>query len=565
MFGCHHFLLTDHPRSPSRPAVLMGDSASHKPLSPGFLPRIAILGILFILELIAITVWLDAASLFGRGGLIGFMGQWGSRILQSIVVFVSLVLTFSYFGAKTSIQRLSDRLTHTPIAWGWLACHAGAMMGFGVLSALLFAHNPGVSSDWEAGAWLASGVFGIVLAGFAFLPPKSWLQLFRDTGPIWICAAPAAIAVALFARLARLLWNSAAALTFAEVHAVLRVFLPAVISDPAARIIGTPRFRVIVDPECSGLEGVGLILIFSIAWLWFFRHECRFPRALIVIPAGVLAMWLLNAFRISALILIGNAGAPGVALGGFHSQAGWIAFNGVALGFSLAFRRIPWLMAGDPAAARLPVANPTAAWLAPFLTILAAAMVSRAFSSGFEWLYPLRFFAAAAVLWSFRRKYAGLDWSVARMAPLVGALVFVMWLAVDWAAGIHPANAIASGLASLPVPAKVAWLIFRVLAAVVTVPLAEELAFRGFLIRRLMSADFETIDPRAFTYVALLVSSVAFGTLHGGRWIAGTLAGLLYAWSFLRRGSIGDAVVAHATTNALLALWVLIGGKWHLW
>jgi CAAX prenyl protease-like protein len=83
--------------------------------------------------------------------------------------------------------------------------------------------------------------------------------------------------------------------------------------------------------------------------------------------------------------------------------------------------------------------------------------------------------------------------------------------------------------------------------------------------RRLISPDFEAVDPRIFSYVALLASSLAFGMLHGGRWISGTLAGLLYAIALLRRGSIGDAVVAHATTNALLAAWVLIGGNWYLW
>ena len=41
-----------------------------------------------------------------------------------------------------------------------------------------------------------------------------------------------------------------------------------------------------------------------------------------------------------------------------------------------------------------------------------------------------------------------------------------------------PDNGIATGLASLPAPAKFSWLMFRTLAAVVTVPLAEELAFR---------------------------------------------------------------------------------------
>jgi membrane protease YdiL (CAAX protease family) len=53
--------------------------------------------------------------------------------------------------------------------------------------------------------------------------------------------------------------------------------------------------------------------------------------------------------------------------------------------------------------------------------------------------------------------------------------------------------------------------------------------------------------------------------LHGRLWIAGALAGLIYAFALLRRGRIGDAVAAHATTNALLAAWVLCFNQWHLW
>ena len=96
-------------------------------------------------------------------------------------------------------------------------------------------------------------------------------------------------------------------------------------------------------------------------------------------------------------------------------------------------------------------------------------------------------------------------------------------------------------------------------------PVAEELAFRGFLIRRLLSPYFESLSPREYSVAAVLISSLLFGLLHGERWLAGTFAGLFYAVAFLRRGRIGDAVVAHATTNSLLAAWVLANGKWHLW
>jgi CAAX prenyl protease-like protein len=100
---------------------------------------------------------------------------------------------------------------------------------------------------------------------------------------------------------------------------------------------------------------------------------------------------------------------------------------------------------------------------------------------------------------------------------------------------------------------------------VLTVPIAEALAFRGFLIRRLISPDFDSIDLRQYTYVGVLISSLAFGLMYGERWLAGTVAGVFYAVALLWRGRIGDAVIAHATTNAALAAWVLLRGQWNLW
>jgi CAAX prenyl protease-like protein len=117
----------------------------------------------------------------------------------------------------------------------------------------------------------------------------------------------------------------------------------------------------------------------------------------------------------------------------------------------------------------------------------------------------------------------------------------------------------------LSTPARIGWLSVRTLAAVVTVPIAEELAFRGFLLRRLISSDFEAVSFQRWTFLAVMGSSVAFGLMHGDRWIAGTVAGLLYAVAQKWQGRIGDAVVAHGVTNALIAAWVLMGGHWSLW
>jgi membrane protease YdiL (CAAX protease family) len=52
--------------------------------------------------------------------------------------------------------------------------------------------------------------------------------------------------------------------------------------------------------------------------------------------------------------------------------------------------------------------------------------------------------------------------------------------------------------------------------------------------------------------------------LHG-RWLAGTVAGLLFAAALYRRGRLMDAVVAHATANALITAYVLTTGQWSIW
>jgi len=539
-------------------------------LTSGLLQRVTILAALFMLELVTISASLDTEALDHRGGLTGLVGDWGPSILRSIVAVAAVFVTFGYLNAKGALQRISNQILRTPaIDWRFFAGHVCAIVAFSILSALLFAGRPpALDSNFVAASWLLAGLIAIALAGCAFVPPKLWIGLIRCTDKVWVYALAAGIAAGLIVSLGRSLWKPTSALTFSLVKALLGPFVSGMVANPAKMIIGTQSFKVAISPQCSGLEGVGLMLIFGILWLWFFRYECRFPQALLLIPAGVSILFLLNAVRIAALILIGNAGAPQVALGGFHSQAGWIAFNGVALGFSVAASRLPWLTRKQEKRALQDSSaeNPTAAYLVPFLLILAVAMISRAATSGFEWLYPLRFFAAAAALWFFRRKYRELDWRFTWFAPAVGSVVFVIWLALDRAAGPHSNNnGIASGIASLPTAGWIAWLTFRTLAAVVTVPIAEELAFRGFLIRRLISSDFESLDARRFTYFSVLVSSVAFGFLHGGRWLAGTIAGLLYAASLLRRGRIGDAVVAHATTNAWLAAWVLFRGNWHLW
>ena len=113
--------------------------------------------------------------------------------------------------------------------------------------------------------------------------------------------------------------------------------------------------------------------------------------------------------------------------------------------------------------------------------------------------------------------------------------------------------------------ARFGWIGTRAVAAVITVPIAEELAYRGYLMRRLTRADFESVPFRDAGWPALLITAAAFGAVHGALWGPGILAGLVFGALAIKTGKFGEAVAAHMLTNALLAAYVVVFDQWQLW
>jgi exosortase E/protease (VPEID-CTERM system) len=546
----------------------------------GLIPRLLVLAAVLAAETLLGSYLIQAVpvdTLTGAAAIVRNIQHW---LFRFIIAYGACLVLLAYLRGPAFRAALSEA-DQAPVRPGWAIAHAALIVLFLYLS--VFLYTPAVPFWATTLAWHLAALAAALALFAALAPLPVWIGIVRKTGGLPVFALlPAAAAVAAI-QLSQMLWAPAASVTFRLVRLLLAPFLPALKSDPVSLTLATDRFAVQIAEICSGLEGVGLMLAFCGAWLWLFRREYYFPRVLIVVPIGVLVAFLLNGVRIAAIMLIGDAGYERVATVGFHSQAGWIAFNLAAFGVAMLAHTNPWMScvaaerrarravrtgqsaagAADATQAAAKAENPTAAFLMPLLVILAAGMIAHALSADFEWLYPARLFAAAAALWLYRRSYAGVDFRFSWRGPAVGAAIFALWWVFSYY--VTEPKGPPSALEQLPPGLREAWIACRVAAAILTVPVAEELAYRGYLMRRIASPKFESVPLTATRWPALLVSAAAFGVMHGSLWIPGIIAGLAYGALAVRTGRLGESIAAHGTTNALLAAYVLFFGGWQLW
>jgi exosortase E/protease (VPEID-CTERM system) len=359
------------------------------------------------------------------------------------------------------------------------------------------------------------------------------------------------------------LWGVLSTATLRAAGWLLEHLAGGVTLDPSRSLLGLRGFSVLVAPVCSGVDGLGLVVLFEALWISLARSTLRFPRALLLLPLGATAALGANVLRITLLVLVGASGRAELAVGAFHSKLGWLLFVAIALGSMAIAERTRWLRRPDASGAGedgLPFA--AAAYLAPLLAALAAGLVASAWSEGpLDRGYAGRAAAGAAALLLVRRSLPRPSLSLTLPATLLGIAVSAGWIVL--AMGDH-GGALAVAVARLSSPARVAWIAMRLAGSCVVTPVVEELAFRGFLLPWLVSADFERVSQRAWTWPAVLLSSLAFGALHA-HWLLGTAAGIAFAAARLWRGKLGDAILAHALCNAAIAAAVLLGGRWELW
>lgn len=183
------------------------------------------------------------------------------------------------------------------------------------------------------------------------------------------------------------------------------------------------------------------------------------------------------------------------------------------------------------------------------------------------WIYPLQTLLCAALLVFFWREYQFHPLRRPLFTVSIALLVFLLWIAPQQffafparLIGFNPDTLVGTPLAYW------ATLIVRFLRLAVVVPLVEEIFWRGFLLRYLISERFETVPFGAFSWLSFSIVTLAFGFSHlMADWPAALVTGALYNLVAYQTKSLASCVLAHALTNLALGLWIVATGQWGFW
>jgi len=345
--------------------------------------------------------------------------------------------------------------------------------------------------------------------------------------------------------------------TFQSVVFVLKVFGLEATAKPTewGGILSSNSFSIHIWPACSGVEGFALTILFLGCYFYAFKESLRFPNVWVLLPIGLLLSWALNVLRIAALFSIGMNGHPELAVSGFHTHAGWLAFSILAFALIGLSTSVPWFRRGNTAPQPL-LEDWTAARTLPFAAFMGAALLLSTFTVIPDLWYVVKVLAMSFALAVFLPVYrAHLSWRIDKLAVPAGIVIGLLWIALGLTGST--ASTLNTVLASLPIGVWLGWVLVRLLGTVVLVPVVEELVFRGYLLDRFSH------NGGATRVIGLLVSTGLFAVMHE-RWALAGCAGLVYGLLYLRSHRVTDSIVAHSASNAIIGLYALATAQWSL-
>lgn len=223
-------------------------------------------------------------------------------------------------------------------------------------------------------------------------------------------------------------------------------------------------------------------------------------------------------------------------------------------------------------------ASPEWPYLVPMGVFMAFIFVGGLDKSLYPWAYVGRTLVVGALLiWLWPRLKRDVRWTHLPLGVLVGIVGTIQWIGmelllikligrggfnlslVQLVSNIDNYYDYPSSFAS---PAMLwSFLAVRLLGPVLVVPFTEEIFWRDWLWRTVATdGDFEAAPVGIYETKAVWLVPLAFAMVHV-QFLTAIVWALLIAWLLLRTKSLGACIVAHATTNLLLGLWVLATWK----
>jgi CAAX prenyl protease-like protein len=163
----------------------------------------------------------------------------------------------------------------------------------------------------------------------------------------------------------------------------------------------------------------------------------------------------------------------------------------------------------------------------------------------------------------YRLRMPGTAW----LAVGIGALVFALWVSPQ-AVFHQPARLDGFNPGVFAGRPVLYWgeVALRFLRLALVVPALEEIFWRGFLLRYLINEEFEAVPFGTYARLANGLVAIGFMLEHSmPDWPAALATGLLYNWIAYRTRSLSSCILAHAITNALLGVYIMMTRQWGFW
>lgn len=212
-------------------------------------------------------------------------------------------------------------------------------------------------------------------------------------------------------------------------------------------------------------------------------------------------------------------------------------------------------------------------WVAPFALYIAILAAGPYLPISAAWNHVLRLVLVAPLILFCSRHYFSFRPLRPLSSILVGIAVFIIWVGPEALFPEYRTHWLLSNsiigqydpVGTVEANRIPLYMVLRILVSVLLVPVVEELFWRGFLMRILIRTNFLSVPMGAWARDAFWITAVLFAIEHGAYWDVGLAAGIIYNAWIVRTRSLADAILAHAVTNGLLAVYVIVLGQWQYW